>query len=375
MLEADSRFMERALALAMRGCQTTMPNPRVGCVIVKQGEIVGEGWHERPGEPHAEVYALNMAGEKAQGATVYITLEPCSYFGRTPPCTDALIAAGVAKVVMAMKDPNPQVSGFECIQSAGIAVELGIMANAARELNIGYICRMEKGRPWLRIKTGCSLDGRTALMNGQSKWITSHESRLDAQKLRARSCAILTGIGTLLADDPQLTVRDLNIEQPLEYQEHYLANSFQPRQPLRVVLDSHLRTPLTAHILSVPGVLIVCSTDSNYVYRKQLECRGAEIIALPGTAGHIDLSCLLAELANRGCNEVTVEAGAQLVGSLVRGGWVDEWILYQAPIIIGDTARGIARLDPVALEPKYQPLWVKKSEIGPDLKWILRFSE
>jgi len=356
---ADHAFMQRALTLAAQGLYTTMPNPRVGCVIVKDGQIVGEGWHERAGEPHAEVHALRAAGEQARGATAYVTLEPCSHHGRTPPCADALIAAGVARVVAAMQDPNPQVAGngLHRLQAAGIQVESGLLEQEARELNIGFISRMVRGRPWLRIKTGCSLDGRTALPNGESQWITSPESRADVQKLRARSCAMLTGIGTVLADDAQLTVRDFAIE----------------RQPLRVVVDSQLRMPATAKMLQTPGVLLVCAVN-HADRRAALETAGAEVQCLPGANDQVDLVALLALLGKRGCNEVTVEAGATLNGALAQAGLVDEWVIYQAPVIIGDPARGVANLGLTALAEKVCPMRVEKEAVGPDLRWILRFT-
>ncbi len=356
----DYSFMTQALALAARGLYTTTPNPRVGCVLVKDGEVVGEGWHERAGEPHAEVHALRAAGEKARGATAYVTLEPCSHHGRTPPCADALIAAGVKRVVAAMQDPNPLVAGrgLSRIAATGIEVASGLLEAEAVELNIGFVSRMVRGRPWLRVKTGCSLDGRTALPDGQSKWITSAESRADVQKLRARSCAMLTGIGTVLLDDPQLTVREFATE----------------RQPLRVIVDSQLRTPANAQILQTPGVLIVaCEADA--AQAKLLQDAGAEVLVLAGSDGRVDLNALLDVLGRRGCNEVTVEAGAELVGALLRAGLVDELVLYQAPVLIGDPARGVALLDLQNLTQKLAPRVLEKTDCGPDLKWTLRFTE
>ncbi len=352
--------MRRALELAALGLDTTTPNPRVGCVIAKDGRIIGEGWHARAGEPHAEVHALRNAGEVARGATAYVTLEPCSHHGRTPPCADALIAAGVARVVAAMSDPNPQVSGrgLARIATAGIEVACGLLETEARELNIGFISRMTRGWPWLRIKTGCSLDGRTALMNGQSQWITSPESRADVQRLRARSCAMLTGIGTVLADDPLLTVREFDIG----------------RQPLRVVVDSRLRIPPGAKMLQTPGVLIVCAEDLPE-RRASLQATGAEVICLSDAGNRVDLAALLAELGGRGCNEVTVEAGAELAGALANASLVDEWVIYQAPVLIGDPARGVANLNLANLADKLCPARVEKQPVGPDLKWTLRFTE
>ena len=352
--------MRRALELAARGLYTTTPNPRVGCVIVSDGRVVGEGWHARAGEPHAEVQALRNAGEAAKGATAYVTLEPCSHHGRTPPCADALIAAGVVRVVAAMPDPNPLVSGrgLARIATAGIEVGCGLLEAEARELNIGFVSRMTRDRPWLRVKTGCSLDGRTALMNGQSQWITSPESRADVQRLRARSCAMLTGIGTVLADDPQLTVRESDIG----------------RQPLRVVLDSRLRMPPDAKMLQTPGVLIVCVEDFPE-RRAALQAAGAEVICLSGADNRVDLAALLAELGRRGCNEVTVEAGAELAGAFAKAELVDEWVIYQAPVLVGDPARGVVNLNLTNLADKLCPARVEKHAVGPDLKWTLRFTE
>lgn len=357
---ADHSFMAQALALAARGLYTTTPNPRVGCVLIKDGRTVGEGWHLRAGEPHAEVHALGAAGEQARGATAYVTLEPCSHHGRTPPCADALIAAGVVRVVAAMRDPNPLVAGrgLDRLAAAGIEVASGLFETEAAELNIGFVSRMVRGRPWLRIKTGCSLDGRTALPDGQSKWITSPESRTDVQQLRARSCAMLTGIGTILQDDPQLTVRELDTG----------------RQPLRVIVDSQLRTPPDAQILQTPGVLIICHS-ADPTRAKSLQDAGAEIVIMPGSDDRVDLLALVEELGKRGCNEVTVEAGAELVGALLKANLADEWVLYQAPVLIGDPARGVANLGLHNLSQKLAPRVLEKTDCGPDLRWTLRFTE
>lgn len=359
----DTRWMLRALELAAQGIGTTTPNPSVGCVIVDaQGQLLGEGHTQPAGQDHAEKQALKQAAQKGfdvRGATAYVTLEPCSHFGRTPPCADALIAAGIARVITALEDPNPLVAGngLRRLQAAGIEVASGLMAAAAHEINIGFMSRMRRSRPWLRVKTACSLDGRTALLNGQSKWITSDASRADVQKLRARSCAMLTGIGTILADDPQLTVRDFSVS----------------RQPLRVIVDSQLRMPLNAKILQTPGVLIVCAVE-NKARRAALEAKGAEVFVLEQGC-RVDLSALLKMLAERGCNEVTVEAGAELVGGFARAGLIDEWLIYQAPVIIGDAARGVANINPVDLTHKLQPLRVTKKDIANDLQWTLRFTE
>ncbi|MDR3412617.1 MAG: bifunctional diaminohydroxyphosphoribosylaminopyrimidine deaminase/5-amino-6-(5-phosphoribosylamino)uracil reductase RibD [Formivibrio sp.] len=356
----DKTFMRQALVLAARGLYTTMPNPRVGCVLVRNGQVVGEGWHLRAGEPHAEIHALRAAGEKAHGATAYVTLEPCSHHGRTPPCADALIASGVVRVVAAMRDPNPLVAGrgLTRLAAAGIEVGSGLLETEAVELNIGFVSRMVRGRPWLRVKTGCSLDGRTALLDGQSQWITSAESRSDVQQLRARSCAMLTGIGTVLLDNPQLTVRELDTG----------------RQPLRVIVDSQLRTPADARILQTPGVLIACC-GADTARSKSLQEAGAEVVVMAGNKGRVDLQALLEALSRRGCNEVTVEAGAELVGSLFKAGLVDDLVLYQAPVLIGDPARGVANLELHSLPQKLAPRVLEKTDCGPDLKWTLRFTE
>ena len=317
---ADHEFMARALRLARKGLFTTTPNPRVGCVIVKDGAVVGEGWHARAGEAHAEIHALNAAAGSARGATAYITLEPCSHHGHTPPCADALIGAGVARVVAAMRDPNPQVggNGLEKLRAAGIAFESGLMEVEARELNIGFVSRMERGRPWVRLKLAASLDGKTALNNGRSQWITGPEARRDGHAWRARACAILTGAGTVRDDDPRLTVRDVETE----------------RQPLRVVVDSHLETPPTAHIVEGGNALVVAASE-DAAKVAALRAAGAEVMVLPNPQGKVDLPCLLQALAGRGVNELHVEAGHKLNGSLLREGLVDELLLYFAPTLLG----------------------------------------
>ena len=320
---ADHAHMARALQLAAQGLYTTTPNPRVGCVIVKDGQIVGEGWHQRAGTPHAEIHALQAAGNAARGATAYVTLEPCSHHGRTPPCAEALIQAGVARVVSAMSDPNPLVAGggIDMLTLAGIQAEAGLLENEARALNPGFISRMTRQRPWVRLKTAATLDGKTALANGASQWITGEAARADVQRLRARACAILTGSGTVLADNPRMNVRDLDIG----------------RQPLRVVVDSTLRTPTDASILPA---LIACQ-HADPVARAGLEQAGAEVIELSGVDGRVDLLALLTQLAQRGVNEVHVEAGAALNGALLAAGLVDEWVAYVAPMAVGDKARGL----------------------------------
>ncbi len=322
--------MAYALRLAARGLCSTTPNPRVGCVIVATGEVVGEGWHVRAGEPHAEVLALRAAGRRARGATVYVTLEPCSHHGRTPPCANALIDAGVARVVAAMRDPNPMVAGrgIELLTLAGVHTQVGLLEAEARELNLGFVRRMLGGRPWVRVKTASSLDGKTALLNGVSQWITGEAARADVQYWRARACALLTGVGTVLADDPRLNVRWPGAT----------------RQPPRIVVDSALRTPAHARLLRAdePGgsVLIVAARDDP-ARRAALTAAGAEVLLLPGADGRVDLRALLDELGRRGVNELHVEAGAALNGALLAAGLVDEWLAYLAPLALGHHARGL----------------------------------
>lgn len=356
----DIAHMRLSLQLAERGLYTTTPNPRVGCVLVREGRIVGTGWHQRAGEPHAEILALRMAAEQSRGATAYVTLEPCSHHGRTPPCADALVNAGVQRVVVAMQDPNPLVSGrgLTRLAAAGITVECGLLETEARQLNPGFIKRMRHNLPWLRIKTAASMDGRTALANGVSQWITGTAARQDVHAWRARSCAILTGIGTILADNPRLNVRDVETS----------------RQPLRIVLDSHLRTPVHAHILDTPGTLIACAHRA--ADRAQaLEARGAEILTLPDERQQIDLPRLLTVLAQRGLNEIMVEAGATLNGALLEQHLVDEWVAYIAPTVLGNSARGLFAL------PEFSSLsQAQRGNIfdvrptGEDWRFILHFS-
>ena len=357
MLSAqDSVWMAQALHLAERGLYTTSPNPRVGCVLVKEEKLIAEGWHERAGEAHAEVHALRAAGDRARGATAYVTLEPCSHHGRTPPCADALIAAGIARVVIAMQDPNPQVAGqgIARLQAAGIAVECGLMEASAIALNLGFISRMIGGMPLLRSKIAMSLDGRTALSNGASQWITGAPARRDGHHWRARSCAVLTGIGTVLADDAQLSVREVETS----------------RQPLRVVLDSTLRIPLTARILQGGGTLIYTAMrDAQKI--AMLEQAGAAVVVLPSGNGRIDLAACMQDLAARGCNEVLVEAGPTLNGALMQAGLLNELVLYLAPQLLGDMARGMAQLGELTrLAQRIELGWQDVRQIGQDLRII-----
>lgn len=366
MLSAlDHAMMRRALALAERGRRLSPPNPAVGCVLVDAaGTVLGEGFTQPVGQAHAEVMALRDAaarGHRTQGATAYVTLEPCAHHGRTGPCCDALVAAGVRRVVAALPDPNPRVGGqgLQRLRDAGVAVALGPpeVAAAARELNIGFFTRMERGTPWVRLKVASSLDGRTALPDGRSQWITSPAARADAQAWRARACAVLTGIGTVLDDDPLLNVR--------------LPDS--PRQPALVVLDSQLRTPAQARLWQVAGRRVCIATAVTDAARQQpLQARGAQVLALPGDDGRVDLPALLAHLARQEVNELHVEAGHRLNGALLRAGLVDELLLYQAPRLLGDGV-GIADLGPLAgLDQALAFDWHAIERVGPDLRLLAR---
>ena len=339
-LSADRRLMARAIQLAGKGLYTTEPNPRVGCVLAYDDEIVGEGWHVRAGEGHAEVNALAQAGERARGATAYVTLEPCSHFGKTPPCADALVAAGVSRVVAAMQDPNPQVAGrgLQRLRDAGIEVVCGLLEAEAQQLNPGFIKRMQQGLPWVRLKLAMSMDGRTAMASGESQWITGPQARADVQRLRARSGAVISGADSVLLDDSALTVRaaELGLEPEL-------AQTVAARQPLRVLIDGRLRVPLTRRLFRETGpVLVVCSDT---VQREaEYQASGAQLLAMPGESQQVDLPQLLCELARRGCNEVLVESGAGLAGAFWRAGLVDELIIYMAPRLLGSNARPLLEL-------------------------------
>lgn len=328
----DYGFMARALRLAEKGLYTADPNPRVGCVIVRDGEIIGEGWHRAAGEPHAEVHALAQAGEGAKNATAYVTLEPCCHHGRTPPCADALVDAGVGRVVAAMQDPNPRVAGegLAKLARAGIETGVGLLQPEAEALNPGFVRRMSRGRPYVRLKMAMSVDGRTAMASGESKWITGPGAREDVHRLRARSSAIITGIGTVLADDPSLNAR--------------LDETVDVHQPLRVVLDPRLSTPGTARMLSLPGQTLIVTATDDEAQREQLETAGAEVLVMPSRPDVVDLPALLEELARREINEVLVETGATLGGAVLQSGLVDELVLYMAPKLMGDGARGLFRL-------------------------------
>lgn len=381
----DERIMQRALELAALGRHTTPPNPSVGCIVTQGERIVGEGWHRKWGEPHAEPLALQAAGAEAKGATVYVTLEPHSYQSRTPPCTDALIRAGVRRVVIGVLDANPKVSGdgVRQLQAAGIDVQVGLLAEAARELNLGFEKRMTTGLPRVIVKSAISLDGRIALANGESKWITGAEARADVQRLRSRMSAVITGVGTVLADDPQLNVRDPAIEML-------------GRQPLRVVLDSNLRMPPSAAMLKLPGSTLVFTSATSATAAAvdainaslgavsqmtktaavagELQRAGAEVSEADLDAdGRIDLNFVLQELGRRLCNDVLIEAGPTLVGQVLRQGLADEIVVYLAPLLLGPQARAMADLPALAALDQAQRYTMHSIEpVGADVRLILR---
>lgn len=367
---ADHEMMARALRLAERGLYSTTPNPRVGCVIVNAGRIVGEGWHRLAGGPHAEVHALQLAGNQARGATVFVTLEPCNHHGRTPPCVHALLAAGVHRVVAAMRDPNPLVAGqgLAALRAAGVLAEEGLLADAARELNVGFVARMTRARPWLRLKLAASLDGKTALRNGSSQWLTGAAARQDGHRWRARACAILTGGGTVAHDDPRLTVRGVEGMEGME------GGDGDSRQPLKVVVDSRLALSPDARVLQGGGVLVACASDDRRKRAALGEC-GAEVVCLPGRDGRVDLPALLAELAVRGINEVHGEAGYRLSGALLAAGLVDELLLYLAPCLVGDAARGMFDLPELESLAGRRRLLIRDLRVlGPDLRLLARLA-
>jgi diaminohydroxyphosphoribosylaminopyrimidine deaminase/5-amino-6-(5-phosphoribosylamino)uracil reductase len=354
----DYKCMARALQLARKGLITTHPNPRVGCIITRNGQVVGSGWHKKAGEAHAEINALHVAGDKARGGTAYVTLEPCSHSGRTPPCVEALISAQITRVVYAVEDPNPEVNGngFHRLKQAGIEVQSGLMAADAEALNPGFLKRMRQGRPWVRVKLAQSLDGHIALANGSSQWISGPEARADVQNWRARSDVILTGIGTVLADDPSLNVRI----------------SKDARQPARVIVDSQWRMPVNARLLGLPGKVLIAGLKEKPV-PDALHETAAECLLLPACEGRVDLKAMLNELGKRGYNEVHVEAGSTLCGSLIQQGLVDELLVYQAPIIIGGGAISpfaAPRLD--NMDDRVHLEWVDSIRIGKDLRLRLK---
>ena len=355
---ADHGFMEQALELAGRGLNTTTPNPRVGSVVVRDGTVVGTGWHEKAGTPHAEVQALKAAGARSRGATLYVNLEPCSHHGSTPPCVNAIVEAGVKRVVAAIQDPNPKVAGtgFAKLRAAGIAVEHGLMEDEARELNIGFLARMTRGRPWVRMKIAASLDGRTALANGKSRWITGETARQDGHRWRARACALLTGFGTVRDDDPQFNVRGVDT----------------PRQPLKIVVDSKFETSPSARLLQEGKTLIVGAVNEENKIAA-LKATGAEAIIIPNDHGKVELFRLMEELGRRELNELHVEAGTKLNGSLLQAGVVDELLVYLAPSVIGDSGRGMFHLPEITELSRASALKIREVErVGADLRILAR---
>ncbi|MGD8926301.1 MAG: bifunctional diaminohydroxyphosphoribosylaminopyrimidine deaminase/5-amino-6-(5-phosphoribosylamino)uracil reductase RibD [Thioalkalispiraceae bacterium] len=351
----DHQYMSRAIELARRGLYTTDPNPRVGCVIVNNGKVVGEGWHVRAGEAHAEVNALAQAGENAEGATVYVSLEPCCHQGKTPPCTDALINAKVERVVVAMQDPNPQVAGngLQQLTNAGIFAEVGLLEAAAHEVNPGFIQRMKTSRPYVRCKLAMSVDGRTAMQNGESKWITSEAARRDVHRLRARSSAIVTGAGTVLSDDPSMTARLEGIE----------------RQPLRIIIDTNLSTPVDAKILKQDGQahILTCSDDEDSI--DLLVNAGAKVEQLPMLNNQVDLFAVMDYLNELQMNEVLLETGATLSGAMLDAQLIDELVIYMAPIVMGSEARGLFRLPNLqSMSERIELSLIESRMIGSDLR-------
>jgi diaminohydroxyphosphoribosylaminopyrimidine deaminase/5-amino-6-(5-phosphoribosylamino)uracil reductase len=350
--DIDRALMQRALALAENGMWTTTPNPRVGCVIAQGEAVVGEGWHASAGAPHAEAHALAAAGERARGATAYVSLEPCNHQGRTPPCAEALMRAGVRRVVAAVRDPHPEARrGGETLAAAGVGFEHGLLEDEARELNIGFFSRLTRRRPWVRMKIAATLDGRTALRDGRSQWITGAEARADGHRWRARACAILTGIGTVKADDPQLTVREVRTT----------------RQPRRVVVDSRLEIAGDARVLRDGGALLYAAAPA------PAPPPNAEVVVLPNARGKVDLPAMLADLARREVNELHVEAGFKLNGSLLREGCVDELLVYLNPSVLGDGAQGMFDLPPFdALDARPRLRLRSVERIGDDLRILAR---
>ena len=354
----DHECMALALVLAAKGINSTHPNPRVGCVVAKEQKILGTGWHGVAGGPHAEVLALQAAGADTKGATAYVTLEPCNHHGRTPPCVDALLGSGVDRVVMAIQDPNKRVqgAGYQRLAEAGIKVECGLMASAAEELNTGFLMRMRKARPWVRVKVACSLDGRTALKNGESHWISSACSRQDVQAWRARSSAVLTGIGTVLADNPALTAR---IQDP-------------PLQPLRVVVDTDWRTPLNCRLLEAPASTLIAGSGEKSI-PAGLKESGVGLLPLPLADGKIDLSALMQALAEREMNEVQVEAGATLCGALLKHDLVDEVLLYQSPVLLGEGGPGLFSIGVLeSMNDRAHLEVIESTRMGEDFRLRLR---
>lgn len=355
----DEYFMSRALALAARGLYTTTPNPRVGCVIVNRDSIVGEGWHVTSGAEHAEVIALKKAGARAAGGTLYVTLEPCSHYGKTPPCVEGIVQAGISRVVFGAKDPNPLVDGrgLEHLRANGISVVGDRCSRESEELNLGFFKRMRSGRPWVRVKVAAGLDGKTALENGKSQWITSEESRVDAHKWRAQSCAVLTGVGTVVEDDPRLTVRHIETS----------------RQPDKVIVDSQLRSPIGANLFKTAGVTLATAV-SNQERLDQFLAKGVNVLTLPDSDGRVDLDTLLLKLADQQVNEVLVEAGINLHSALLHRNLIDEMIIYYAPKFLGAQGRGMFFLDNLeSMDKVIEQSIVDITSIGKDFRVTVRF--
>ncbi|MBA54498.1 MAG: riboflavin biosynthesis protein RibD [Pseudomonadales bacterium] len=370
----DHQHMAEAIRLAWRGLYTTHPNPRVGCVLVKDGQVVGQGWHQIAGEGHAEVNALSQAGANAQGATAYVSLEPCSHHGKTPPCAEALIQAGVAKVISAMEDPNPKVSGrgHQLLEAAGIQTACGLLQEQAERINPGFNKRMRTGLPWVVVKSAMSVDGRTAMADGESQWITGPAARADVQRLRARSEAIVTGVETVIADDASLTVRPEMWPQAVAGDDSLCGwnwpAGFEPKQPLRVIVDSTLRTPVTAKILSQTGKTLIVCTQAEPLRRQALEATGAEVLQLPSVEGRVDLHALLQELATREVNEVLVEAGAVLAGAFAQQQLMDQWVCYMAPKLMGSSARPVLDMDIETMSQARDLHLTDLRQIGQDIR-------
>ena len=366
--EADVYFMGKALQLAERGLFSTRPNPRVGCIVVKHKKAIGEGWHQQAGDHHAEVYALNRAGVEARDATLYVTLEPCSHYGKTPPCARTVAEAGIKRVVIAMRDPNPLVAGkgIEYLQSRGIEVIVGILEDEARQLNIGYISRLERGRPWVRCKMAMSLDGCTALSSGESKWITGELARSDVQRLRARSCAIITGVGTIEQDDPSLNVR--HDQMAVDF-EHYAY----PIPPIRVILDTYLRASPQMKVLSHPGNVIIATTASDHALLKWQETPSVTVAQIRQVAEGVDPDAVITMLSAREINEVLIEAGASLSASFLRSGLIDELWVYIAPKLIGKSSKNLFDLEEVdSLQNVYQLALSDVRRIGGDVRLVYK---
>jgi diaminohydroxyphosphoribosylaminopyrimidine deaminase/5-amino-6-(5-phosphoribosylamino)uracil reductase len=358
--------MAHAIRLAGRGIYTTHPNPNVGCVIVNEGAVVGTGWHRQAGGPHAEVFALREAGETARGADVFLSLEPCSHKGRTPPCADALVDAGVKRVVVAMQDPNPLVAGrgLERLRAAGIEVEAGLLETQAQALNPGFISRMQQARPWVRVKLASSLDGRTAMASGESRWITGAAARRDVQRLRARSSAIVTGIGTVLADDPCMNVR-------LDAAQLYGVEPV--HQPLRVVLDTQLRMPAQAKMLSLPGATLIMTGVKDADRWRVLQQAGAEVVAVEKAGEQLKPDAVVRLLAERDINDVLLECGPTLAGAFLHAGLVDELVVYIAPHVMGDSARGLFHLPGLEqMQDRIALQWQDVRQVGDALRITAR---